>query len=329
VLVVTAATTVAVLGLGAAALTSADRAGPAAAAASPTGPVAVVDGTAIAQAAFDARLGTVTADPDVATAVAEQPGVGTRLRADVLAQMIEARLLEQAAPSAGVELTEDDVQRYVEETTRGFLGEEPGAWERFLAEKGYPEQEVRGQLREDLLRERLEDRVASVEVTPEQVQQAFAAGWEGRPRVAHVLVETREEADAVLAELRAGADLAAVARERSLDTASAVSGGELGPWSEGDFTPAFDQAVERAAGAGPREPVLLEPVASPFGWHVIRTSPPAALPEVAPLITESLAEQQQDDSLAGWVARHREHAEVTVREDLGAWDAGSGAVVTS
>ncbi len=286
-----------------------------------SGPAAVVDGRPVEQAELDRRLATVTGDPDVSAAIATDAAVEDRLRADVLAQLIEARLVAAAAPDVGAEVTDEELAAHIDQLTEEQLGGGPDAWAAFLAERGYPEVEVRAQLAEDLLREEVEDLLGAPEVAPDQVEQAFAAEWEGRPRVAHVLLGTQEEAAAVLAELRAGADFATVARERSLDQASAATGGDLGPWTETQYVAAFDRAVETAPGPG-----LLEPVSTPFGWHVIEVRPPATLEEVAGTITGQLAEQQQDAAYAEWVAGVRAGVDVDVREDLGTWDGAAGTV---
>ncbi len=287
------------------------------------GPVAVVDGRPVDQPDLDRRLATVTSDPDVSAAIATDAAVEDRLRADVLAQLIEVRVVAAAAPDLGAEVTEEELDAHVAQLTEEQLGGGPDAWATFLTERGYPEEEVRAQLAEDLLREEVEDLLGRPTVTPEQVAQAYAAEWEGRKRVSHVLLATQEEAVAALAELRAGADLATLARERSLDQASAASGGDLGPWIEDQYVAAFDQAVENATGPG-----LLEPVATPFGWHVIEVRAPATSDEVSGLITEQLTEQQQDAAYAQWVAGVRADADVEVREDLGTWDAASGTVTS-
>ncbi len=286
-----------------------------------TGPAAVVGGRPVEQAELDRRLATVTSDPDVSAAIATDAAVEDRLRADVLAQLIEARMVAAAAPDLGAEVTDEELDAHVDQLTEEQLGGGPDAWAAFLAERGYPEEEVRAQLSEDLLREEVEDLLGTPEVGPEAVAQVYAAEWEGRKRVAHVLVASQEEATAALAELRAGADFATLARGRSQDTASASSGGDLGPWIEDQYVAAFDQAVENATGPG-----LLEPVATPFGWHVIEVRAPATLEEVSDRITDQLAEQQQDAAYTEWVAGVRADVDVDVRDDLGDWDGASGTV---
>lgn len=80
----------------------------------------------------------------------------------------------------------------------------------------------------------------------------------------HILVETQEEALAVVAEIEGGADFAAVAREKSTGP-SGPNGGQLGWFGKGAMVPEFETAVlELEVGA------LSAPVETQFGWHVIK-----------------------------------------------------------
>jgi peptidyl-prolyl cis-trans isomerase C len=79
----------------------------------------------------------------------------------------------------------------------------------------------------------------------------------------HILVADEAAADQALADLAAGADFAALARERSTDTTSAEAGGDLGWTPRGDFAPEFEEAAFTLPLGQPGK------VQSQFGWHVI------------------------------------------------------------
>ncbi len=79
----------------------------------------------------------------------------------------------------------------------------------------------------------------------------------------HILVETADEANSVKMELDAGADFAALAKDRSTGP-SGPSGGELGWFTKGRMVPEFEAAVlELKSGE------VSPPVQTQFGWHVI------------------------------------------------------------
>jgi hypothetical protein len=89
---------------------------------------------------------------------------------------------------------------------------------------------------------------------------------------AHILVETRAEADEVTAELDGGADFAEVAAERSTDTGSAENGGVIPCDAASTFRSQYvPEYVEAALAAEIGVPT--EPVESEFGFHVILVRP--------------------------------------------------------
>lgn len=80
----------------------------------------------------------------------------------------------------------------------------------------------------------------------------------------HILVETEEEASAIIESLASGADFAESAKEKSTGP-SGPNGGSLGWFGTGAMVPAFEQAVvELEIGQ------VSAPVETQFGWHVIR-----------------------------------------------------------
>lgn len=80
----------------------------------------------------------------------------------------------------------------------------------------------------------------------------------------HILVETEEEAKAIVDELAAGADFAETATEKSTGP-SGPSGGSLGWFGVGMMVPEFEAAVvDMEVGA------VSNPVQTQFGWHVIK-----------------------------------------------------------
>lgn len=95
-------------------------------------------------------------------------------------------------------------------------------------------------------------------------------------KVSHILISpneilNNEQALAKILDIRQqildGADFAELAAEHSDDIASKRSGGELG-WSQpGLFVPQFEQAVNEAEIGD-----ITEPVATQFGWHIIRVT---------------------------------------------------------
>ena len=84
-------------------------------------------------------------------------------------------------------------------------------------------------------------------------------------RARHILLKTKKEALAVIAELNKGADFAELAKKKSIGP-SKEAGGDLGYFGEGQMVPAFFKAAF-ALDVGAVSKV---PVETRFGWHVIK-----------------------------------------------------------
>ncbi len=87
----------------------------------------------------------------------------------------------------------------------------------------------------------------------------------GEVRANHVLVKTEKEALDVKAKLVGGADFATVAKEVSIDPASAARGGDLGFFTKDRMVEPFSKvafALKKGEISGP--------VKSPFGFHIIQ-----------------------------------------------------------
>jgi len=80
----------------------------------------------------------------------------------------------------------------------------------------------------------------------------------------HILVETEDEAKALVEALNGDADFAELAKEKSTGP-SGPSGGQLGWFGTGMMVPAFETAVKDLE-AGQVSP----PVQTQFGWHVVK-----------------------------------------------------------
>ena len=108
----------------------------------------------------------------------------------------------------------------------------------------------------------------------------------------HILLPTEDEAKAVLADLKKGADFVALAKEKSKDPAAA-EGGDLGYFTKDQMVPEFS-AVAFKLGKGE----LSEPVKTQFGWHIIkvedkRTKPTPSFDQVKTQIDNYIAHRAQ------------------------------------
>ena len=111
--------------------------------------------------------------------------------------------------------------------------------------------------------------VMSQPITEEAIQAAYDEQYADADlgeefNASHILVETEEEAKAIVEELSGGADFAELAKEKSTGP-SGPSGGSLGWFGAGMMVPEFETAF-----AGMEAGSVSDPVKTQFGWHVIK-----------------------------------------------------------
>lgn len=146
--------------------------------------------------------------------------------------------------------------------------------------------------------------VLAAEVDEEALRAAYDEAIEGfepeeERRARHILVETEDEARALIEELDDGADFATLATERSTGP-SASSGGDLGFFGRGRMVPVFEDAAFLLDVGN----YTSDPVESQFGWHVIyleetRQSEAPSFEELAPQIQQGLLQQAFVDAIGG------------------------------
>ncbi len=121
----------------------------------------------------------------------------------------------------------------------------------------------------------------------------------------HILVADESAAKQVLADLAAGADFAALARERSQDTGSAAKGGDLGWSTRGQFVPEFEEVAFSAPLNTPTS------VQSQFGWHVIEVlaRENRAFDSFEQLRASSSAQALYEQTFVPWYEELRRQAE--------------------
>jgi len=122
-------------------------------------------------------------------------------------------------------------------------------------------------------------------------------GDEQEVRARHILVETEDQAKAIEADLKKGADFAELAKQKSKDPAAA-DGGDLGYFTKDQMVPEFaDVAFKLDKGQ------ISDPVHTQFGWHVIkvedkRAKQPPKFDDVKPQIERYVIGKAQSELVA-------------------------------
>ncbi len=152
----------------------------------------------------------------------------------------------------------------------------------------------------------LQSALVSREVGPTVNDAAIHARYDaevaGKPgeeevRARHILVDSEEKAKKLIAELKAGADFATVAKANSTDP-GAAQGGDLGFFKATDMLPEFSTAAF-ALKVGE---ITETPVQTRYGWHVIkleerRRSPAPTYEQAYPELRQAMISEGIDKVL--------------------------------
>ncbi len=150
------------------------------------------------------------------------------------------------------------------------------------------------------------DKVTDAEVEARYNKLIAANPPAKKIRARHILVKTKEEAEAIIKELEGGGDFAKLAQEKSTGP-SGPRGGDLGYFGPGQMVPPFD----KAAFALKKGEYSKEPVKTGYGFHVIKIEDekqedPPALAQVSEQLKNLLAQER----LKAFVEAAREKAKI-------------------
>lgn len=226
--------------------------------------------------------------------------------AETLDNMILSRLVNQEAARAGVQVTDAEFEAELAKVKASFGGDM--AYEQTLRQYfGMNDAQFRDYLRMQMTATRvLEKQLTPDDATLKQHFDEQQSSAETRQIMArHILVATEEEARDIKAQLDAGADFAALAKEKSTDTGSAQNGGDLGMFGKGAMVEAFENAAF-ALGDGQ----ISEPVQSSYGWHIIQVNIPS-FERDKEKIREQYVTEQVNERFSSWLTELKANAQIT------------------
>src|SRR5918996_2124332 len=283
----------------------------------PAGAIAVVGDREIPKAEYDRLVSQ--AEKTYEARDQEFPAAGTpdfaQLRNAIVRSLVEQTEFEIAAEELGVEVSDADVEKRLDELKEQFFEGDEKKYETELEKQGLTDEQVRRDVRTRLLSERIFEEVTKdVKVTDQEIQAYYDENkvqfeTPASRDVRHILVKQRARADDIYRQLRQGGDFAALAKRYSQDPASKAEGGKFTA-QQGATVPEFDQtAFELETGE------LSRPVKTQFGWHIIEATsavkPKATqeLGDVESQISDQLLEEQKNTRINEWIEELRKRFE--------------------
>jgi parvulin-like peptidyl-prolyl isomerase len=175
-----------------------------------------------------------------------------RYRTEIVQPLVQslvfAAQLRNIAAELDVSVSEADVDKALKSDIEQFYGGDRKRFEQDLAKFKVSEDEVRDQITLTLLQEKVRDAIVNeTEVTDEQLQNYYDANksdyaTQDSRDVRFVLVDGRDLADRLRAQLADGGDWAKIAKKHSNDPGSAQNGGKFTA-TKGQVVPQFEKAA--------------------------------------------------------------------------------------
>ncbi len=235
----------------------------------------------------------------------------------ILDNLINQKLLEQAAKEKGIEVDDAAITAQIEQLKAGF--KDDAQFKSALQSAGMTEESLKAQVKEQLLTQKIVESLAKNSTpTAAQIKAYYDTNksqffQKEAKRASHILFkpEDKAKAAAVLKQVQEGGDFAALAKANSVDTATATKGGDLG-WPTTPYVAEFETALAKLDKG--EVSALVE---TPYGWHIIkvtdeRKSSQQKLEDVKDQISQILTQQVRADAYQKYLDTLRKKAKIEI-----------------
>jgi parvulin-like peptidyl-prolyl isomerase len=230
-----------------------------------------------------------------------------QLKGQAITFLIQRAEFEQEAKDLGIKITDADVDQRIDQLKKQFYGGSEQKYKRTLSQQGLTEEQAKDEVRAQLVSEQLFKKITNdVKVSDKQIREYYDSHKsqyqqpESRD-VRHILVQKKALADQLDAQVKRGANFAALAKKYSKDPGSASNGGKL-TVTKGQTVPAFDRVAFSL-----KKGQVSQPVKTQYGYHIIQALSAVKPPQKTPLnkveasIRQQLGDQEKRDAMTKWV----------------------------
>ncbi len=233
---------------------------------------------------------------------------------NVLQLMVTDDLIDQYAQTHKITVSQAEIDKIENQYKAQYPANQ---WDQTLKARGLTEQDVQDLIRRQIILDKAVG--GAVRVPPGQVAAYFKLNHAQldqpvQARARHILVADLATAQKVEADLKAGKDFAAEAKQYSMDPGSKDNGGELGFFPRGRMVPTFDAYVF----SGPIGKIS-PPIKSPLGYHIIqieerKPAAKATLANSTAKITQMLRQQQESPLIQQFLQQQQQTAKIDVTD---------------
>ncbi len=279
--------------------------------------LATVNGTPITLSEYKASLEKLKSQLPKGDSL-DPEGIKT-LKMNLLNQLIEKKLLIAEAGKLGITVSEAEMNEQINR----IVGEYPDSdtFNSRMKEENIDIPSWKKEIEYQIMLEKLVKAVAgsNITVTPEEVKKYYDDHLDlynspTRVRALQIMLETREQAQTILDEIKGGGDFSELAKTYSISPDS-EKGGDLGFFSEGEMPPSFSVVFTMKPGD------LSDVVESEYGFHLFkivdrREAKMLSLEEARPEIEEKLKRLKSEEKYGEWFEQIRKSTKIEVNPSV-------------
>lgn len=293
--------------------------------------VAVVNNTIILYSELKQRVRPMMADLEKIEDTRERGRQLRVLERQVLDEMIEEELVLQAAAEAKLEVTDQEVDKAMDEVKRQNKLDDAQLAEA-LSMQGYTVPEYRKDVRRQILRLRAINVLVrpNVSITDDDVRERYEkllgkSSAVTEVHVQHILVKLpekptaddiaggRRRAGELVARARGGEDFAVLAKAHSDDDATKAHGGDLGWFKRGELPTEWEEILFAMTDGEVRGPINGPKGLEVFRLAETRKEAMRPLAEIKEQLRSQMFNEELDKQTKLWLEQLRKKAHVDVK----------------
>ncbi|MBA3349795.1 MAG: peptidylprolyl isomerase, partial [Actinobacteria bacterium] len=248
-----------------------------------------------------------------------------------LARLVRRAVLVPVAEEMGIKVSDEEIDQQLEQVKAQLPSEE--AFDKALEERGFTLEEVKGLFRDQLLEQKLQQKVtADSGPTEARLRQEYEANPQAfdETHYQHILVKKESIAKDLSQQLQNAPEskvdtlFTQLAEKFSEDPSAAENSGDLGFVPAGQLVPEFEQAALKL-----KVGEVSDPVQSQYGFHIIRVLGRRSLSfaEAKPQLEQQLGAQQGEEAWASFVKKSYQDAGVEINPRFGELDLDTQQIV--
>ncbi|NBI27529.1 peptidylprolyl isomerase [Chengkuizengella marina] len=247
--------------------------------------------------------------------------LGKETSGALVQQLIDQTLVSQELAKKGLVVTDEELANGISKEIENFkasFGSEEEV-EAYLLQYGMSMEDYE-KIVEDMVPFQLEIEKlfeSEIDVTDEEITKYYEENLSfytenEQVKASHILVETKEEAEAIMQQINDGVDFAELAKEHSIDPGSGANGGDLGFFGRDMMVPEFEEAAFNLSVGE-----MSEIVQSEFGFHIIKVTDKKeaktpTLEEKQEEIKEELIKVKTSEQYQLWIEEVKTESEIEV-----------------